>query len=87
MTDPWNGNSQVFRTYVKGDTDGDGKAPAAKTKLKGRKKIAELDLIEKNIKDYFDGNGTGYKAELIKHGDWINHVDERTDDFINTYGV
>lgn len=49
--------------------------------------LAELDLIEKNIKDYFDGNGTGYKAELIKHGDWINHVDERTDDFINTYGV
>ena len=49
----WNGNGQVFRTYVKGDSSGDGKAPEKGTKLKGRKKVLSYEEAEQN--DSFGG--------------------------------
>ncbi len=38
MLDLWNGNSQVFRTYIKGNPSGDGKSPSVPkgSKLKGK---------------------------------------------------
>lgn len=49
----WKGNNQVFRTYVKGDSSGDGKAPAKGTKLKGRKKVLSYEEAVQN--DSFGG--------------------------------
>ena len=49
----WKGNSQVFRTYVKGDSSGDGKAPAKGTRLKGKKSVLSYDEAEQN--DSFGG--------------------------------
>lgn len=49
METSWNGNDRIFRTYVKGDSSGDGKAPAKGTKLKGKKKILSFEEASKNV--------------------------------------
>lgn len=46
MSASWNGNSQVFRTYVKGKSSGDGKAPVSK--IKGINKILSFEEAEKH---------------------------------------
>lgn len=71
----WNGNSQVFRTYVKGDSSGDGKAPAKGTKLKGRKKVLSYEEAVQN--DSFGG--------LLQEGviDISFDTDELSEKFFN----
>lgn len=44
----WKGNKQVFRTYVKGDSSGDGKAPAKGMKLKGKKSVLSFEEADQN---------------------------------------
>lgn len=39
----WEGNNQVFRGYVKGNPDGDGKSPASKVKGKSLQKWSAVD--------------------------------------------
>ena len=49
----WKGNSQVFRTYVKGTEEGDGKSPAKGTRLKGKKQVLSYEEAVQN--DSFGG--------------------------------
>lgn len=42
----WKGNDQVFRGYVKGNPDGDGKSPASKVKGKDLQKWSEVSSCE-----------------------------------------
>lgn len=43
LMEEWKGNDQVFRTYVEGSEEGDGKSPAKGTRLKGKKKILSYE--------------------------------------------
>ena len=45
MGTAWNGNNQVFKTYVEGRSSGDGKAPASK--ISGKAKILSFEEAEK----------------------------------------
>ena len=42
----WTGNEEVFKTYVKGNPNGDGKSPAGK--VKGKDHISTFEEAEKN---------------------------------------
>ena len=44
----WIGNNQVFRTYVKGSEDDDGKKPEKGLKLKGRKNVLSYEEASQN---------------------------------------
>ena len=44
----WKGNDQIFRTYVKGSEEGDGKSPAKGTRLKGEQKILSFEEASQN---------------------------------------
>ena len=43
----WKGNNRVFKTYVKGNPNGDGKHPIEK--VKGRDHIHDFDEVEQGL--------------------------------------
>ena len=44
----WNGNDEIFKTYVPGNPNGDGKSPAAGVKVKGIESIMTFEEAAKN---------------------------------------
>ena len=75
----WKGNDQVFRGYVKGNPDGDGKSPASKVKGKDLQKWSEVSscdcfgaiLNEGYVDISFDSDELSQKFwEMAEQNNW-----------------
>jgi putative DNA primase/helicase len=75
----WNGNDQVFRGYVKGNPDGDGKSPASKVKGKGLQNWSEVSscecfgaiLNDEYVDISFDSDELSQKFwDMAEHNNW-----------------